>query len=569
MSRTLNGNSLSQGYAVGKVFKYVPYSADFVRMRIRKDQVTENIQAFLAARERASKELENIISASDKETASVFQAHMMMLTDPEIESEVISQIESGKCFSWAVSDVFIKYEETLSHSSDESIKERINDMKDIEARIIRCANQKKENRLTDLEDNTIIIASMLYPSDTATMDHSRISGILTENGGMTSHTAIIARSYGIPAISGINGLLKVIKTGDEVAIDAVAGKVFVHPAPELKADIQLKAEALVKVRKDSSGIIGVPTVTLDGTRIDMLANIGTSSDSELDFVRNVDGIGLLRTEFLYMQSPTFPSEQQQFEAYRKVLEHAGTNPVSFRTIDIGGDKVLKYWKLPEELNPSMGLRSLRLCFAYPEVFKTQLRALLRSSVHGNLQIMFPMVGTLEDFQRALTILEQCRKELDQAGVPYSDSVKTGVMIEIPSAAIIADKLAEIADFASIGTNDLVQYTLAVDRMNTDIDSYYQQFNPSVLMLVERAVKAFQAAGKSICVCGEMAGTQYGAAILTGLGLRSLSMDRSRLESIRNLMCRCTIESLSSMAQQALKCSSQDEVLRIVSQSLPQ
>ncbi|MDD2231480.1 MAG: phosphoenolpyruvate--protein phosphotransferase [Sphaerochaetaceae bacterium] len=558
----LQGHPVSAGFAAGRILKYVPYCPKFEKTTIDKSRIKPEMKQFLDAREKAVFEINRIAALSTDDLSKVFKAHIMMLTDPDIEDEVNQEIESGKCFRWAICEVFERYEKQLASAGDPVLRERVNDMKDLQTRLLRCADCVPETSLSHLEPSTIVAASDLFPSDTAKIDKNSIAAILTENGGAASHTAIIARAYGIPAIAGIHDLLSSVSDGQSAAVDAQSGSVILDPSEEETEAIKAKAADLAQSRSDEKLFLDRAAATSDGKRIQILVNLGSTDDAVLSAAAFTDGAGLVRSEFLYMKSDSFPSEEVQMEQYRKVLQSFEGRPVTIRTLDIGGDKSLAYWNLPKEDNPFLGIRALRLCLKNPAVFKTQLRALLRASVYGQLRIMFPMVASIEDFTAAVSILSQCKDELKSEGIPFSGSIQTGLMIEIPSAAILADKFAKIADFASIGTNDLIQYALASDRMNPEMAPYYQQYNPAVFRLIDNSCKAFNGQGKDICVCGEMAGDVRGAAVLAGLGVTGLSMNATCVARIKKLICTHQASEFTALAESVLNCSSEREILGI-------
>ena len=416
-----------------------------------------------------------------------------------------------------------------------------------------------EKNLAALGEPVIVVAHDLLPSDTATLDRKNVLALVTEIGGATSHSAIIARSYEIPALLGVDGAMENLSHGQEIAVDAVEGLLVADPSGEVKADFAKKREAFLKRREEEKKFLGVEPRMADGTLLPVHLNVGSANDQELAAEKYTDGVGLFRTEFIYMGKEQLPTEDEQYEIYKKVLTAFGDRPVTIRTLDIGGDKKLQCMELPVEENPFLGNRALRLCFSMPEVFLTQLRAALRASVHGNLWIMFPMVGSMDDIRRAKAFVQQAKDQLDAQGVPYSPDVKLGIMVEIPSIALVADLAAKEVDFASIGTNDLTQYSTAVDRMNPALREYYQSYHPALFRLIGYVVESFAKEGKPVSVCGEMGGDPYAAAVLAGLGMSKLSMGSASVARIKKMLSGLTMEKARELAAKARSLPTNDEV----------
>ena len=432
-------------------------------------------------------------------------------------------------------------------------------MMDVRTRILRCIEEIPETNLSDLDKPVVLVTHDLMPSDTAILDPKYVKGIITEIGGPTSHSAIIARSFGIPAISGMSGACTELADGETVILDALEGYVLTGPDEADLAEFSKRYEFFRQTVEDEKTYLGKEAALPDGTRIQVMVNIGTGDGKELAAAENSDGVGLFRTEFLYMGRDKLPDEEEQFEKYKKVLETFAPNPVTLRTLDIGGDKEAECLDLPEEDNPFLGKRALRLCFDNEDIFMTQLRAALRASVYGNLKIMFPMVGGLEDVRHAKEMLKRAMNELDYEGTAWNHDVKTGVMIEIPSIALLADQLAKEVDFASIGTNDLTQYTLAADRINPSVTGYYQPYSPAVMRLIAYVAREFGKAGKDLSVCGEMGGDPIGAAALLGMGVTKLSMGASSLPAIKKIICNLDVDKARKAVGKVTAASTADEV----------
>ncbi|MCD7908049.1 MAG: phosphoenolpyruvate--protein phosphotransferase, partial [Clostridium sp.] len=425
-------------------------------------------------------------------------------------------------------------------------------------RLLRGCDGVAEVNLGALTEPVIVVAQDLFPSDTASLKRDMVQAIVTEVGGATSHTAIIARSYEIPALLGVGGAMDLLEDGQIVGVDAIDGVLATDlSAPEIAA-LEDKARAYRVHAEETRKYQGVEPVTGDGVRIEVELNIGSASPEELEGACCTDGVGLFRSEFLYMGRDTLPGEDEQTEIYSRVLKAFEGRPVTLRTLDIGGDKKLDCLELPKEENPFLGNRALRLCFTYPDIFKTQLRAALRAAVDGDLWVMFPMVGSMDDIRRAKAAVQEAREELKAEGKPCGD-IKIGIMIEIPSIALIADLAVREVDFASIGTNDLCQYATAVDRMNPAVSQYYQKYHPAMFRLIRGVVETFNKAGKPICVCGELGGDELAAAVLVGLGMRRLSMGRACVAQTKKMITNMTIGRAREMALRVCDMETADEI----------
>lgn len=564
-------NAVSGGIAIGEAFHYTPYTPVIAQGTIAAGEAEAAIGEYEGARDLAKAELDAIhtkLLASDPVKAKIFIAHADILFDAAMDEDIRDDITcEGYTPRWAIHQVFEKYIRIISKSKDELIRERAADMRDVKNRLLRCMDGLPEQNLAALEKPVIIVTYDLFPSDTATLDRKNVLAIITEVGGATSHSAIIARSYEIPALLGFANAMTTLPTTGDMIVDAVDGLVITDPTLEEIAQYREKKAAYAVKVADTKKYLGVVPQTADGVHIEVELNVGSASPQELEGSRYTDGVGLFRTEFIYMGKPQLPTEEEQLEIYKKVLTEFGDRPVTIRTLDIGGDKKLDCMELPVEENPFLGNRALRLCFSLPNIFKTQLRALLRASVHGNLWLMFPMVGSIDDVRRAKSALEEAKAELDKEGIPYSKTMKVGIMIEIPAIALIADLVAREVDFASIGTNDLTQYTTAVDRMNPAVTEYYQTYHPAMFRLIGYAVEQFNKAGKPICVCGEMGGDLLAAPILVGLGMRRLSMGLASVAQIKKLLAGLTIPQAEALAARVRELSTAGEVEALIRQEL--
>lgn len=566
------GNPVSEGAAVGKVYLYQPYLPQVTQGEIPESEVPAAIARYEAILAGAKEELEHIRERLDRsgdgDKAKIFTAHTDILFDVAMDEEIRDKISYDLMTpEWAVHKVYEKFMKLLSKAKDDLIRERVADLRDVKNRLLRIAAGVPEKNLAALEEPVVVVAHDLLPSDTATLDRKNVLAIVTEVGGATSHSAIIARSYEIPALLGVEGILEKVPHGEEVAVDAIAGSLVVDPTPEVKAAFAVKQTAFLTRREEEKKFLGVEPRMADGTLLPVHLNVGSASDQELKGEQFTDGVGLFRTEFIYMGKEQLPTEEEQYEIYKKVLTAFGDRPVTIRTLDIGGDKKLQCMELPVEENPFLGNRALRLCFSMPEVFLTQLRAALRASVHGNLWIMFPMVGSLDDIRRAKGYVEQAKAQLEERGIPYKKDVKIGIMVEIPSIALVADLAAKEADFASIGTNDLTQYATAVDRMNPALGEYYQSYHPALFRLIGYVVESFAKEGKPVSVCGEMGGDPLAAAVLVGLGMSKLSMGAASVARIKKLLSGLTMEKARELAETVRTLPTNGEVKAYLEQEL--
>lgn len=563
----LKGNPVSGGIAIGTVYLYKAFEYEVHEAYYEKEEKARRLEEWVAAKQAARRELTIIAEAFSKNGAQdktkIFLAHIDMLDDEEIDALVREEI--GQNFAmpdYAVDKTFSDFIGMLSKVKDPLIAARAADLKDIRNRLLRILHGEQERNLSMLPGPVIVAAHDLLPSDTATIDRSRILGFITEVGGPTSHSAIIAQSYGIPAVLGIPDATKALHDGARAIVDAVEGVVHVNPDEKILNSYVPKKVAYDQMRKEADTFLAAEPLMRDGVRIDIGANIGSDQCPECE---NSDFVGLFRTEFLFMQSDHLPTEEEQFEAYKRVLQQAGDRPVTLRTLDIGGDKSLPYMQLPKEDNPFLGKRAIRLCFEMPEVFEAQLRAALRASVFGKLWIMLPMISDLEDIRRAKQAVEKVKAQLDTLNVPYDRAVKLGIMIEIPSVALLADMVAQEVDFASLGTNDLCQYTCAADRMNPAVSDYCRSLSPAMLRIIKMSADAFNRAGKPISVCGELGGDPDGAVLLVGLGVRKLSMSAGRMAFVKQRLSQITLEEAQQAAAQAINLATQSEVRRCAAQ----
>lgn len=562
MSIILKGNPVSAGLTLGKIYVYKAFTCDVYETYFEAGQVDKFLEEYNNARATANAELSAIVdmmNAKGDDKALIFEAHKEILADEDMNDEVLMAIQDENCMpDYAVDRVYGEFAAMLAKAKDPLIAGRAADIRDVRNRVLRILHGEKEKNLSRLDDKVVVVAHDLLPSDTATLDRENVLGIITEVGGETSHSAIIARGYKLPAILGVPEATEALKDGDEVILDALDGTVTVHPNDELKASFAEKLKKFTEDSRITEEYLGRKLSTADGVELDIGLNVGSPApDAAYEYI---DFVGLLRSEFLYMESDHLPTEDEQFAAYKKVIENTKGKPVTLRTLDIGGDKTLKYMDMPKEDNPFLGNRALRLCLNNPEMFNTQLRAALRASAFGELWIMFPMVGTVDDIRNGQAAVERAKKELDDEGIAYDHNVKVGIMIEIPAIAQIADIAASMVDFASVGTNDLCQYLHAVDRMNAKISNYYQTFSPSMFRMLGFIFSEFNKAGKPISVCGEMAGNPLAAVPLVGLGLKKLSMSGSNLARVKRAVASVTMEQAREIGNTVINLHTEKDII---------
>ncbi|EOS8023758.1 phosphoenolpyruvate--protein phosphotransferase [Enterococcus faecium] len=570
MVEMLKGIAASDGVAVAKAYLLVQPDLTFSKATVEDTAAEEaRLDAALA---KSTEELQQIrekaAQSLGEAEAQVFDAHLMVLSDPEMVGQIKQNIKDNSVNAESalkeVTDMYIGMFEAMEDNA--YMQERAADIRDVAKRILAHLLGVTLPNPSMINEEVVVVAHDLTPSDTAQLDRNFVKAFVTDIGGRTSHSAIMARSLEIPAIVGTKEITAKVKEGDILAVNGIEGDVIIDPTDEQKAEFEKAGADYAAQKAEWEKLKNAETVTADGKHFELAANIGTPKD--LVGVHNNGGeaIGLYRTEFLYMDSPDFPTEDDQYEAYKAVLEGMEGKPVVVRTMDIGGDKELPYLQLPHEMNPFLGYRALRISLSEQgdEMFRTQMRALLRASVHGNLRIMFPMVATLKEFRAAKAIFEEEKQKLISEGKEVSDTIQVGIMIEIPAAAVLADKFAKEVDFFSVGTNDLIQYTMAADRMNERVSYLYQPYNPSILRLIKNVIDAAHAEGKWAGMCGEMAGDQTAVPLLVGMGLDEFSMSATSILKTRSLMKRLDTAKMAELADRALKeCDTMEEVIELV------
>ena len=572
MKPTLQGIAASDGIAIAKVYTLTEPDLTVTKVTVEdsEKEVSRLDDALAASIKDVELIKETALKNLGEEEAQVFDAHLMVLSDPELIGQVKDSITSNKVNAEAalkeVTDMFISI--FAGMEDNPYMQERAADIRDVSKRILAHLLGVKIPSPATIKDEVIIVAADLTPSDTAQLNRQYVKAFVTDIGGRTSHSAIMARSLEIPAIVGTKEVTSIAKDGDIIIVDGLAGDVFLNPSEEVIAEYRAKAEAFAAQQAEWEKLKDSKTYTKDGHQVELAANIGTPKDLEGVVHNGAEGVGLYRTEFLYMDSHEMPTEEDQFEAYKAVLEGMNGKPVVVRTMDIGGDKELPYLPLPHEMNPFLGYRAIRISLHEPAMFRTQLRALLRASVYGKLRIMFPMIATLNDFRGAKALLEEEKAKLIAEGVAVSNDIQVGIMIEIPAAAVLAHQFAKEVDFFSIGTNDLIQYTMAADRMNERVSYLYQPYNPSILTLIKHVIDSAHKEGKWAGMCGEMAGDQTAVPLLVGLGLDEFSMSASSVLKTRSLISKLTLSDMQALAAKAInECATVEEVEALVAEAV--
>ncbi|RSK29052.1 phosphoenolpyruvate--protein phosphotransferase [Bacillus sp. HMF5848] len=566
MSITINGIGASTGIAIAKAFRLE--NPDLTIEQKTITDIDAEVARLDAAFAKAMDELE-VIKQKTLETlgadkAEIFSAHLLVLGDPELVNPIKDKIKHDKANAEvALQETATMFITMFEQMDNEYMKERAADIRDVTRRVLAHLLGVKFANPATISEEVIVIAEDLTPSDTAQLNKQYVKGFTTDIGGRTSHSAIMARSLEIPAVVGTKKVMVEIKDGDMIVLDGTEGTVIVNPDEATIAEYKQKQEAFAKEKEEMQKLVNEATVSKDGVHVELAANIGTPDDIEGVVKNGAEAVGLYRTEFLYMGRSELPTEDEQFEAYKAVLEGMNEKPVVVRTLDIGGDKELPYLDLPKEMNPFLGFRAIRLCLEEEGIFRTQLRALLRASEYGLLKIMFPMIATLKEFREAKAMLLEEKDKLVAEGVKVSDNIEIGIMVEIPSTAVIADQFAKEVDFFSIGTNDLIQYTMAADRMNERVAYLYQPYNPAILRLVKMVIDAAHKEGKWAGMCGEMAGDAKAIPLLLGLGLDEFSMSASSILPARTQIRDLSKADMQQLAEKALNCSTVDEVLELV------
>ena len=566
----MKGIGVSPGIVIGKVLlkeenKIIIEKKDIISYE-------DEIKRFKTAMENSKSEIQdiynNVLKNIGEEEATIFEAHLMILEDPEMIEQIEKKIQDNKVNAeWALKEISEMFIAMFENMDNEYMKERAADIKDVTTRLMKKLLNIEEVNFGQLANEVIIVAHDLTPSDTSQIDKKKVLGFITEIGGRTSHSAIMARTLEIPAIVAVNDITNKVKNGDLIVFDGEEGLIYVNPEEKIVKLYEEKKAEYNKSQKELNLLIGKKSITQDGIKVELAANIGTPKDLESVISNDGEGIGLFRSEFLYMDRKSAPSEEEQYAAYKEVAEKMKNKPVVIRTLDVGGDKELDYLNLPKEMNPFLGYRAIRVCLDKVDIFKTQLRAILRASAYGNIKIMFPMISSIEELRAAKAILQEVKMNLSSEKIAFNENLEVGIMVEIPAAAIISDLLAKEVDFFSIGTNDLIQYTTAVDRMNEKISHLYNPFHPALLRLVKMVIDNAHSENKWVGMCGEVAGDPKLIPILIGMGLDEFSMSPISILKARDIIRNISQEKMRDLAQQVINLPTAEEVEKFIEKNI--
>lgn len=552
----ISGILASPGIAFGKALLLQEEEIVLNKTPIAADQIENEIQRFFDARKKSSEQLEVIKEKAritfGEEKEAIFEGHIMLLEDEELEEEIIAFIKDNKASAdLAIHSVIEEQATTLESLDDEYLKERATDIRDIGSRVVKNALGINIINLSAIQEEVILVANDLTPSETAQINLDYVLGFITDIGGRTSHTSIMARSLELPAIVGTNDITQQVKNGDMLVLDAINNEVVINPSDAEFTKFKAIRDAHLAEKEELAKLKDLPAITLDGKQVEVCGNIGTVKDCDGVNRNGGEGVGLYRTEFLFMDRDALPTEEEQYQAYKDVAEAMHGEPVIIRTMDIGGDKDLPYMDLPQEMNPFLGWRAVRISLDRREILRDQLRGILRASAHGKIRIMFPMIISVEEIRELKTALENYKAELRAEGLAFDDKIEIGVMVETPAAAAIAHHLAKEVDFFSIGTNDLTQYTLAVDRGNELISHLYNPLSPAVLTVIKQVIDASHQEGKWTGMCGELAGDERATLLLLGMGLDEFSMSGISIPRIKKIIRNANFADVQAMAEQAL------------------
>lgn len=561
----LNGIAASSGVAIGKVFVLEEDEFLVEKKEISGIQIKQELNRLKDAMDKTKIELEDNKKELSKvlggNYAKIAAAHLLILNDPMVKSEIIKMIKEGVNAEYAVHKVVENFSKTFDMIDNDYFRERKHDLLDVAKKVMRNLFGKDRKTLSNLEEDSIVVAKTLTPADTVTMKEVLIKGFVTEIGGKTSHTALVAQSLEIPAVVGLKDVTRQVKQGMSIIVDGNLGLVILDPSEETIENYKREYEIQISNKKELEKFKDLPAITADGREVVLGANIENPEEARSALRHGANAIGLYRSEFMYLSRKTMPTEEEHYQNYSKVAKMMMPYEVIIRTIDLGGDKIarLGLMNIGREANPFMGLRAIRFCLKYPEIFKAQLKGILRASVHGNIKIMYPMISRIAEIRQANRILEQAKEELRKEGKKFKEDIEVGVMIEVPSAAIISDVIAKEVDFLSIGTNDLIQYTMAVDRVNADVAHLYSPMHPAILRLLKMIIDSAHAAGKNVGMCGEMAGDPAYTVVLLGLGLDEFSMSAVQIPKVKKIIRSVSKSDAKSLIQQLLKCSNMHEI----------
>ncbi len=561
----LNGIAASSGVAIGKVFVLEEDDFLVIKKEISVSHVKQELARLKNAMEKTKIELEENQKELNKvlgeNYAKIADAHLLILNDPMIKDEIEKMVNKGTNAEYAVHKVVENFSKTFDLIDNEYFRERKHDLLDVAKKVMRNLLGKTKKNLTDLEEDSIIVAKNLTPADTVNMKEVMVKGFVTEIGGKTSHTALVAQSLEIPAVVGLKDITYKVKQGMPIIVDGNLGLVILDPSKETIENYKREYEIQISNKKELEKFKDLPAVTTDGREVILGANIENPEEVRATLRHGANAIGLYRSEFMYMSKKTMPTEEEHYQNYSKVAKMMMPYEVIIRTMDLGGDKIsrLGLMNIGREANPFMGLRAIRFCLKYPDIFKTQLKGILRASVHGNIKIMYPMISRISEIKDANKILEQAKEELKKEGKKFRDDIEVGVMIEVPSAAVISDIIAKEVDFLSIGTNDLIQYTMAVDRVNADVAHLYTPMHPAILRLLKNIIDSAHSAGKNVGMCGEMAGDPTYTAILLGLGLDEFSMSAGQIPKVKKIIRSISKTESKKLVERLLECENMHEI----------
>ncbi len=572
MEQVLPGIAASGGIAIGPAFIYHRPGFTIIRRTLQTQEVPLEVQRYLRALERTR---EQIRALADKvheelgdEHAAIFQAHIVLLDDPVFINEIPRAIDTRRLnVEFLLNEAIDKFKTVFANLDDAYFRERGGDFQDVGERVLKNLTGDERDVLRQLDRPVILIAEDLSPSDTVSLSTETIKGFATDTGGKTSHVAIVARSLGLPAVVGLTGLINQVQMGDLVVVDGTKGTLVLNPSPKTLKEYQKTQEKYVEFQKSLEALRPLPARTPDNHEVTLAANIEIPQELDDVVSHGAQGVGLFRTEFLYLDRKDLPDEEEQYQHYRRLAEKMGNQSAIIRTLDVGGDKFLSHMSHAEK-NPFLGLRAIRLCLKRPDLFKPQLRAVLRAAVHGRLKIMLPMICSIQEVRQARAVLGECARELEAEKAIFNPYVELGAMVEIPSAALMADFMAEELDFLSIGTNDLIQYSLAVDRVNEEVAYLYDPLNPAVLRLIKMTVEACHHAGKWVGMCGEMAGDPQLVPLLLGLGLDEFSVAISAVPEVKKVIRMTPFSLAQEIAEEALRLDDSRDILTLIEERIP-
>ncbi len=569
--KKLNGVAASRGICIGPAFQFLRTELNTEKKEISDldAEIARLDSAIQTAKDQIQSIYEKALTESSEADAEIFQAHKMILDDPEWTTTIKNRVKNEKVNSeFAVYETSKQFAATMAAMKDEYFAARAADIMDVANRLLRVLMNVAESPTANLKETSIILADDLTPSDTVLLDKSKVMGFCIAHGSATSHTAILARGLGLPAVAGAGEEVMVLKTGEKLIVDGSHGAVIIEPDAATEDQYRKRMETSKNIQTEALKFANDKAITTDNAEFEVVANIGNVEDAKFAVENGAEGVGLLRTEFLYLERNALPTEEEQYQAYKAILDVFGKHPVVLRTLDVGGDKEIPYMHLDKEMNPFLGERALRLCLNRPDIFKPQLRAAFRAGVGHNLKIMFPMVATLSCVRKAMVVVNEVKAELKKEGIPFAEDAEIGIMVEIPSAAVVADQLAKEVDFFSIGTNDLSQYTMAADRTNPKVAELSNAFQPAVLRLIKMVIDAAHAEHKWVGMCGELAGEPLAAPILVGLGLDEFSMSPPFIPLVKQIIRNLDTREMTDLAEGSLQLETPEDVQNFVKKQIP-